>query len=99
MLSKAIARFWAFDLSPPVCAGPAKIVKGESKDKRENLFFEFGHAEPHPIFYKDSERRVQRQMKTMFSNLAMSSRILSSTKIRNLWLISLFHRVVGGMAG
>ena len=55
MLSKAIARFWAFDLSPPVCAGPAKIVKGESKDKRENLFFFFVYDEPHPIFYKDKE--------------------------------------------
>ena len=54
-LGKAIASFWTFVLSPPVYAGPAKIVKGESKDKQENLFFEFGYAEPHPIFYKDSE--------------------------------------------
>ena len=35
----------------------AKIVKGESNSKRKNkVFTDFDIAEPHPIFYKDSER-------------------------------------------
>ncbi|OUN73246.1 hypothetical protein B5G10_05480 [Barnesiella sp. An55] len=55
VLSIAIASSWTFVLSPPVYAGPAKIVKGESKDKQENLFFKFGYVESHPIFYKGKE--------------------------------------------
>lgn len=55
MLNKAIVSFWTLVLPPPVYAGPAKIVKGESKDKQENLFFKFGYVESHPIFYKGKE--------------------------------------------
>jgi len=48
-----------------------KIVKGESNDKAEKLCLSgFGTAAPHPIFYKDSERREQRQDgETMFIRL------------------------------
>ena len=44
----------------------------------ENAVFNFAWAEPHPVFFKDSERREQWQMKTLFSNLTMPSRLLSS---------------------
>ena len=33
----------------------ANIVKGECKGKRKS-YFRFDYAEPHPIFYKYSER-------------------------------------------
>jgi len=37
-------------------------VRGERRDNRKAfLFFNIGFAEPNPIFYKYSERRVQRQ--------------------------------------
>lgn len=47
----------------------ANIVKGESNDKTEkHRFYSLGTAEPHPIFYKYSERREQQQDgKTTFS--------------------------------
>ena len=34
----------------------AKIVKGESRGKWKTKFSTFDYAEPHPIFYKDSEK-------------------------------------------
>ncbi|OUN71202.1 hypothetical protein B5G10_09620 [Barnesiella sp. An55] len=38
-----------------------KIAKGESRDKRKTKFSTFDYAEPPPFFWKDSERREQRQ--------------------------------------
>ena len=38
-----------------------KIVKGECRDKRKNLFFKFGYTEPPPFFWKDMKGRAQRQ--------------------------------------
>ena len=47
----------------------AKIVKGESRGKWKTKFSTFDYAEPHPIFYKDSERREQRQMENKVFNV------------------------------
>ena len=44
-------------------------------------FFDFDYAEPHPILSKNSERRVQRQMKNAVFDLTMPSRILFYSKI------------------
>ena len=45
-----------------------KIAKGERSSKTEKLCFtRIDVAEPHPILYKNSERRVQQQDgKTLF---------------------------------
>ena len=45
----------------------SKVAKGERRDKWKRSF-QFGYAEPHPIFdaIKDSESRAQRQMETQF---------------------------------
>ena len=48
------------------------IVRGEQSEK--TLLSEI--AEPPPIFYKYKQRRMQRQMKTKFSDLTMPNRIL-----------------------
>ena len=40
-------------------------MKGERKDKRKS-HFRFDYAEPHPIFYKYSERRVHKQTEISF---------------------------------
>ena len=40
----------------------AKIVKGESRGKWKMQFSTFDSAEPPPFFWKDSERREQRQI-------------------------------------
>ena len=53
------------------------IVKVES---RTSNLFECS-TETHPIFFKYSERWVQRQTKTLFSNLTMPNRILYSSSI------------------
>lgn len=46
----------------------AKIVKGECNSKWKNkVFTDFDIAEPHPVLFKDSERREQRQAKRYFS--------------------------------
>ena len=48
----------------------------------ENEVLRFDYAEPHPIFYKYSERREQRQKgKWNFHKWSMPSRILYSTNI------------------
>ena len=54
------------------------IVKGESR--KPNLI-EF-YAKPHPIFYKYSERRKQRQMKTEFFKGIIKG--MSSSKIEEV---------------
>ena len=46
-----------------------KIVKGESRGKWKTKFSTFDYAEPHPIFYKDSERREQRRMENKVFNV------------------------------
>lgn len=43
------------------------IVKGECRGKPKS-HFRFDYAEPHPIFYKYSERRAQRQTEILFPN-------------------------------
>jgi len=40
-------------------------VKGERRGKRK-FHFRLDYAEPHPIFYKYSERRAQRQTEITF---------------------------------
>ena len=37
---------------------PAKIVKGERRDKRKTKFFKLAHDEPHPIFVKTKIAQV-----------------------------------------
>ena len=54
-----------------------KIVKGECRSKRENLFFKFDYAEPHPILSKDCERWAKNKISKLVSVFFIPNRILS----------------------
>ena len=60
-----------------------QIYRCKDSERRElyKRACSFCMAEAHPVFWKDSERREQRQMKTKFSICAMPRRILSYQKI------------------